>query len=71
MTFTDLIRITDRTDQPSPGSIVAATISWLQLCAERRRQRLALLELSDDLLADIGVSRAAAIGEASKPWWRV
>jgi uncharacterized protein YjiS (DUF1127 family) len=37
--------------------------------AERRRQRLALLELDDRLLADIGVSRADALAEARKPFW--
>jgi uncharacterized protein YjiS (DUF1127 family) len=39
---------------------------WL----ERRRQRRALLELSDDLLKDIGASRADAWREATKPFWR-
>lgn len=40
------------------------------LLAERRRQRLALLELDDRLLADIGISRADALAEAHKPFWR-
>lgn len=38
--------------------------------AERRHQRLALLELDDRLLADIGVSRADALAEARNPFWR-
>jgi uncharacterized protein YjiS (DUF1127 family) len=38
--------------------------------AQRRRQRLALLELDDRLLADIGVPRADALVEARKPFWR-
>jgi uncharacterized protein YjiS (DUF1127 family) len=37
---------------------------------ERRRQRGALLELNDHLLRDIGISRATALGEATKPFWR-
>jgi uncharacterized protein YjiS (DUF1127 family) len=37
---------------------------------ERARQRNALLELSDYMLCDIGVSRAAAIDEAEKAFWR-
>ena len=37
--------------------------------AEHRRQRLALLELDDRLLADIGVSRADALIEARRPIW--
>lgn len=39
---------------------------WL----ERRRQRRALLELSDHLLKDIGISRVDAWQEARKPFWR-
>jgi uncharacterized protein YjiS (DUF1127 family) len=37
---------------------------------ERSRQRNALMELSDYMLCDIGISRAAAIDEAEKPFWR-
>ena len=28
------------------------------------------MELSDHMLRDIGISRAAAHGEAAKPFWR-
>jgi uncharacterized protein YjiS (DUF1127 family) len=38
--------------------------------AERRNQRLALCDLDDRLLADIGVSRTDALAEAQKPFWR-
>jgi len=38
--------------------------------AELRRQRLALLELDDRLLADIGISRADARAEGHRPFWR-
>jgi uncharacterized protein YjiS (DUF1127 family) len=38
--------------------------------AQRRNQRLALHDLDDRLLADIGVSRADALAEARKPFWR-
>jgi uncharacterized protein YjiS (DUF1127 family) len=46
--------------------------SWMDLlCLEdRRRQRSALAELDDRLLADIGVSPAQARHEANKPFWR-
>ena len=37
--------------------------------AEQRNQRLALRDLDDRLLADIGVSRADALAEARKPFW--
>lgn len=36
----------------------------------RARQRRALAELPDSLLADIGLSRAQAQEEAEKPFWR-
>ena len=37
---------------------------------ERARQRRRLLELDDRMLKDIGVSRADAVREASKPFWQ-
>ena len=37
---------------------------------ERARQRRALAALNDDLLKDIGVSRAMAEYEADKAFWR-
>lgn len=39
---------------------------WL----ERRRQRLALRDLDDHLLRDIGVDRSDALMEVRKPFWR-
>jgi uncharacterized protein YjiS (DUF1127 family) len=38
---------------------------------ERRRQRRVLLELSEAMLKDIGLSRGDALREASKPFWRL
>lgn len=37
---------------------------------ERARQRQALMALDERLLKDIGISRADAQREASKPFWR-
>ncbi len=54
----------------SARSWVSALILRLRTRGERRRQRQALLELSDALLEDIGVSRADAVREGTKPWWR-
>jgi uncharacterized protein YjiS (DUF1127 family) len=46
---------------------------WVALairCHERRRQRKALLELDDRMLADIGITKSQAIKEGKKPFWK-
>jgi len=50
----------------------AASTAWRQLSRwiDRRKQRQDLSELDDHLLADIGLTRAAAARECSKPFWR-
>jgi uncharacterized protein YjiS (DUF1127 family) len=45
-------------------------VETLSTWRERSRQRSALIELSDYMLCDIGISRAAAIDEAEKPFRR-
>ncbi|WP_119420950.1 DUF1127 domain-containing protein [Desertibaculum subflavum] len=45
-------------------------IAWIWRCSCRIRQRQALRNLDDHLLADIGISRAAAIREAEKRFWQ-
>lgn len=52
------------------GSLLGDLYLLLEGWVERRRQRRALLGLSDALLKDIGVSRADALREARKPFWR-
>jgi uncharacterized protein YjiS (DUF1127 family) len=52
------------------GSLLGDLYLLLERWVERRRQRRALLELGDALLKDIGISRADALREASKPFWR-
>ena len=47
------------------SGLVAAVLRWREV----RRQRLALLELSDHLLKDIGISRVDAVREAGRPFW--
>jgi uncharacterized protein YjiS (DUF1127 family) len=60
------------TTRPSPSlpSVAMRVLDKIGRWHERHRQRRALLGLSDDLLKDIGVSRADAWREAAKPFWR-
>lgn len=51
------------------GAVVPA-VQTLMLWSERRRQRQALAGLDDAMLKDIGLSRADALFEADKPFWR-
>lgn len=51
-------------------SLVRAAFDWLHAVHERYRQRQALLKLDDRMLSDIGVSRADADHEGSKPFWK-
>jgi uncharacterized protein YjiS (DUF1127 family) len=52
-------------------SLSVCLLEVIEGWAERRRQRRALLQLSDALLKDIGLARAQAEREAHKPFWRV
>jgi uncharacterized protein YjiS (DUF1127 family) len=54
------------TFQPILGAIVARIGHWIEV----RRERQALLSLSDEMLKDIGVSRYDAVHEAAKPFWQ-
>jgi uncharacterized protein YjiS (DUF1127 family) len=53
------------------GLQARATIGFARLLHwhELARQRRALLALSDDMLKDIGITRAEAEREASRPFW--
>lgn len=50
-------------------SILVAAATRLLTWRRRARQRAALADLTDHMLADIGITRAQAMGEASKPFW--
>ena len=50
-------------------SLTASALSWLHDILDRRRSRLALLEMSDEQLKDIGISRADAYREGHIPLW--
>lgn len=57
-------------DGASVGRSVVALFDLMAAWSERRRQRRALEALPDHLLHDIGLSRADAMNEADKPFWR-
>lgn len=66
--------VTTRTDisaqaRAKPGSAVLRIALMIEDMFERRRSRLALLEMSDEMLKDIGVSRSEAFREANRPFW--
>lgn len=51
----------------------AALMRFLEVLAvweERRETRRRLAEMDDHLLRDIGTSRAEALAESEKPFWR-
>jgi uncharacterized protein YjiS (DUF1127 family) len=48
------------------GRIAEVGLTWF----DRARQRRQLCELSDQMLRDIGLTRADAWAESAKPFWR-
>jgi uncharacterized protein YjiS (DUF1127 family) len=48
---------------------VGAAVIWFEQRLEKRRTRMSLLELTDEQLKDIGISRAQAQGEAWRRFW--
>ena len=48
-----------------PGRLLDALLRW----QERARQRHLLMAMDERMLKDIGLSRADATREASKPFW--
>jgi uncharacterized protein YjiS (DUF1127 family) len=61
-----------RSDTPwstARGRVVAG-MEQLLIWHDRARQRRALRQLSQEMLGDIGISRAQALAEASKFCWR-
>jgi uncharacterized protein YjiS (DUF1127 family) len=50
--------------------LAAHGLSSLSLMCGRSRQRRVLARLDDRMLNDIGYSRADALSEAAKPFWR-
>jgi uncharacterized protein YjiS (DUF1127 family) len=64
---------TSRTDvsmrSSSRGSTLLRIVAVIEMAVERRRSRVALMELSDAQLKDIGISRSEAFREANRPFW--
>jgi uncharacterized protein YjiS (DUF1127 family) len=50
--------------------VLMRALDTLQTWSERIRQRRELMRFDDHLLRDIGITRADAIAEASKPFWQ-
>lgn len=51
------------------GYVVTSLARRIDALIERRRGRLALLEMTDQQLRDIGVSRGDAYREGIRPFW--
>ncbi|RWC47465.1 MAG: DUF1127 domain-containing protein [Mesorhizobium sp.] len=49
--------------------VVRSLARWIDHLLDRRRSRLVLLEMTDDQLKDIGVSRCDAHREGIRPFW--
>ena len=49
--------------------VLRSLARWIDALVERRRGRLALLEMTDEQLRDIGVSRGDAHREGIRPFW--
>ncbi|WP_035478741.1 DUF1127 domain-containing protein [Aliagarivorans marinus] len=51
-------------------NLIMDYLKQIQMAYRKQRSRRALARLSPHQLKDIGLSRADAINEASKPFWR-
>ncbi|KQS98208.1 MULTISPECIES: DUF1127 domain-containing protein [unclassified Rhizobium] len=64
----EAIRVSRVTIDNSP-SLVRRAFAWLIAREKKRLSRIALAELTEDQLADIGVTVAEARREAARPYW--
>jgi len=51
------------------GSGFAKLFRFVERANQVARERRELMRLGDDALKDFAMSRADALGEASRPWW--
>lgn len=58
-----------RKSTPTPRGLVALLVAWGNHMRLRRKTRLALFDMTDEQLKDIGISRSEAYREASRPFW--
>ncbi len=56
---------------PSLREWVGHFFSYIQKCFDVARERRQLLSLDDEVLKDIGVSRADAVREAGRSFWNI
>ncbi len=56
--------------RPGVGILLVGMLAWLLDHYAVYRQRRTLLALDDRMLKDIGISRADALREGNKPFWR-
>jgi uncharacterized protein YjiS (DUF1127 family) len=56
--------------RPAGQARLTRAVDLLLGWSERARQRRELMQFDDHLLRDIGITRAEAIAEAAKPFWR-
>lgn len=63
-----------RVDRLDPVALLKLSARGLRLMLAtwqaRARQRRQLLELDERLLADVGISRSAALATGRRPFWR-
>ncbi len=65
-----IVNASQPVDLPAvPQDRLLRLVQWIEGRVELVRQRRALASLDDRQLADIGVSRGEAIGEAGRPFW--
>lgn len=51
------------------ASLCRKAFGWILALEDKRLSRLALSEMTDSQLADIGITRAEARREAARPFW--
>jgi uncharacterized protein YjiS (DUF1127 family) len=56
---------------PRPSSVLGRVVGKLLVWQARSRERLALGQMDDHMLKDIGLNRADVSREADKPFWRI